>query len=92
MQLNTKAKTIFRGESVRVKGTTLHPLFNAKDVIVKVLEYRDIHANNFYQTNYSDQQYVVFIDNKCFLTEKGIYKCLYSSQKEVAIRFIDHVI
>lgn len=83
-------KTFFDKNLVQIKGTDIDPLFRAKDIALI------LGINNFRESikNYDDDEKVLIdcltnggVQKTIFLTEIGLYRFIFRSNKEIAKQF-----
>ncbi len=85
---------------VQIHGDAKTPLFEANQIIVGLLEYKELNACRFYKDNKKNEDFVrsqatgnlpdgVWGNNQhsnttIYLTEFGLYECLFTSIKPFA--------
>lgn len=83
-------KTFYNEKLVGIAGTENEPLFKANDIasMLGVLNFRD------YLKNYNDDEKVLIecktnggVQKTIFLTELGLYRFLFKSNKDIALKF-----
>lgn len=101
MQLKNKPMEIVKafqnnevGMDITIRGTDFEPLFRASDVAV-VLGFNDINST---LRDYNDKEKTLQntptiggSQNITYLTERGLYKLLFKSKKEIAMKFQEWV-
>ncbi len=82
------------GININIKGTHIDPLFRASD-IGTVLELSNINKNisDFTETERVSLKVITLGGEQevTFLTELGLYKILFRSRKDIAVKFQDWV-
>lgn len=90
MEIVEVAKQLFENKEIRILGTPEEPLFIAND-IEKILELKNIHVTikDFDNTEkvISNPYHLGVNQNMMCLTEKGLYRVLYTSRKPLAKQF-----
>ena len=92
---------LFNSNEFKVYGTNEEPLFKCTDVLVNLLGYKESDKSNFYAENKNNVRYICapsfhggiskpvnqYSEMQRFFTELGLYRCLFTSRKTLAIEF-----
>jgi len=94
MEVIELSKELFNNENVRILGTREEPMFVAAD-IGKLLDIKNIHTSikNFTNTEKVIRPAYTLggLQETTLLTEKGLYRIVYSSKKKIAEQFREWV-